>query len=152
MTTLAEVADRAQNAIGDAAAGTWTQALVEEWIVEAIRDYSAHFARRVEDTISCTADTQEYNLPADFLGMLLVEYPAGEDPPEYLQFLPRHNPNFPSSDSYYDVLFTSDVGTVSIIRLSHDNVDGSDEIDITYLAQHDLSLVSGDTITVPSHH
>jgi len=84
MTTLAQLADRAQSALSDAAAGTWSQATAEEWCNEALRDYSLHFPREIEATQATSANDRKYDLPAGFQAMLTVEYPSGNDPPDYL--------------------------------------------------------------------
>ena len=51
-TTLAELADRAQLTLNDSGAGTWPQATIEEWVVEAIRDYTQSFPRTITSTIT----------------------------------------------------------------------------------------------------
>ena len=51
-TTLAELADRAQITLNDAGAGTWPQATIEEWVVEAIRDYTQTFPRTMRKSIA----------------------------------------------------------------------------------------------------
>ena len=151
MTTLAQLADRAQNAISDAGATTWSQSIVEEWSVEAVRDYSQFFPRRVTDTIATLVDDREYDLPADFRRMLSVEYPTDQDPPEYLRRRSFMDPDFWEVDGYYDVVKHGDVAGVDELWISEKPAAG-ETITIIYHADHDLSLASGDSITVPARH
>jgi hypothetical protein len=151
MPTLSEIADRAQNVLADSAAGTWPQATVEEWIKDAIKEYSASFPRQLGDTISTTADTHSYSLPSDFLEMVLVEYPTDEDPPEYLNRLNRRDPRFWASDDFYDLEHKRDALTDGKIWIS-DDPDGTETITLTYLGHHDYSLASNDSITIPAEH
>ena len=157
MTTLANLADRAQNAISDASGTTWSQAVVEEWCVEGIRDYNQHFPRTVKTTIATSADDRDYDLPADFRAMLSVEYPAGEDPPRYLARRSRLGGAFWNRSGYYDVITREDTGEGppaggwAELFIGEKPAD-SETITIEYLADHDLSLSSGDTITIPERH
>jgi hypothetical protein len=73
--TITEVADIAQNALGDAGAATWPQATVEEWVLLAIRDYGAHFSMVTATTIPCVTGIRQYALPTDFLDAIKVQYP-----------------------------------------------------------------------------
>ena len=151
MTTLAELADRAQNAVSDSAAGTWSQSLMEEWAVEAIRDYSQYFPRRVQSTISTSADDRKYDLPAGLTHLLSVEYPTGEDPPEYLSRRPYTHPDFWQEDGYYDYFLPHDPTDQGELYIS-EKPSAGETITVHYQGIHDLSLVSADTITVPARH
>jgi hypothetical protein len=153
MTTLANVADQAQIALNDAAAGTWPQATVEAWILDGIREYSHHFSRSVQTTITTTAATHAYDLPiapAAFRGMVLVEYPTASDPPDYLQPLSRKDPRFWAADGYYDVE-PSGAAAAGSLWISA-SPDAGETITLTYLAPHSDKLASNDAITVPTEH
>jgi hypothetical protein len=155
MTTLAEITARAQNAIGDAAGATWSDAKVEEWIIEAIRDYSVHFPRTVQDTlVKSVTPTYVYSLPADFLGMVCVEFPEGEDPPRYLKRRSYLDPGFWDSDEYYDVEPTRDAAEPAKLHMSA-LPDTEEDIAITYTTYHAVLIPEDDDdtdITVPEHH
>lgn len=101
-TTITNVADQAQYALGDTGAGTWPQATVEAWVKEAIQDYGAHFRRVKKKTINCSDDTHYYALDYETRELLMVQYPYGEDPPQYLDRLTRKDPNFFDHAGYYD--------------------------------------------------
>jgi hypothetical protein len=159
-TTLAQLADICQTQLADSGAGTWPQATVEAWVLEAIRDYSVHFPRRKEYKINCNDDVHEYPLPVDFLDAILVEYPDGEDPPKYLARKHRTDPAFWLSDDHYDLYVTGDVTespTVpgesdnDLLIVSPETATGEDII-LQYLARHDDSISSGDEVTVPARH
>lgn len=151
MTTLAQLADRAQNALNDAGAGTWTQAVVEEWCRDAIRDYSHHFLRTDEDTITCTAGTHYYKLNADYRGIISVEYPAGQDPPQYLTRLSITHPDFWDSDDHYDIDDYADNTDSAVIWISASPAAG-DEILVLYTCPYTSAMASGTTIDVPPEH
>jgi hypothetical protein len=151
MATLATLADEAQILLSDSGAATWAQATIEGWINAAIRDYSQHFPREVTDTITTTADTRKYDLPANFLDMLSVEYPTGEDPPEYLSRLPFNHRDFWGSDYFYDVVKHEDTGDVAELWISKKPA-ASETVTYIYQASHDHALDPSDTVTVPSHH
>jgi hypothetical protein len=153
MATLAHIADRAQNALNDAGAATWAQATVEEWVLEAIRDYSTHFHRIRTDDISTVADQHNYDLNEDFVGVLRVEYPVGEDPPQYLKRMDHRHPDFFSHGNRYDIQpATGGSRTAGGVLWISDEPDGVDTIQVLYNADHDTSLGSSDSITVPDHH
>jgi hypothetical protein len=148
MTTLTALADRCQNAIDDAAAGTWLQATVEEWVKEAIRDYSTHFPRLVVLKYDCTAATHAYTLPADFLGVISVEYPKDEDPPQFLAHKSHLEEDFWDAEGYYDVQAQGDAVTPGTLWIS-ESPAATEDINLTYSAYHDLAPTN---ITVPGHH
>ncbi|MGD8626206.1 MAG: hypothetical protein PVJ34_16835 [Anaerolineae bacterium] len=151
MPTLEEIANRAQNVLADSAAATWSQATVQEWITDAIKEYSTTFPRQLGTTVSTSADTHNYTLPSDFLEMLLVEYPTGEDPPEYLERLNRKDPRFWHSDDFYDVEHKRDAQADGVLWISDDPA-GTETVTLTYLGHHDLTLAADDSITVPAEH
>lgn len=65
---------------------TWRNAILDGWIQDAVRDYSREFPRRLRKTLTLTTGTQAYDLPGGqaFQHVLRVEYPAGQNPPEFL--------------------------------------------------------------------
>jgi len=151
MTTLTQLADLAQNLLSDAGAATWTQAVIEEWCNAAIKDYSQHFPRITSATITTTLNTNAYDLPADFLSIINVEYPTGEDPPEYLSRLDHRHPDFWINDCFYDIITHFDTGDVAEIWVSVDP-PADETITYRYNATHEYGLASGETVTVPGHH
>jgi hypothetical protein len=149
--TLADLADRAANAIADADAGTWPAATLQEWCVEAIREYSNRFPRTCSTTIDCTTADHSYDLPDDFLNALAVEYPAGQDPPCYLKHLSRKHPAFWGTPGYYDIDPSGQANADGVLYISDSPTTGED-IGLIYLATHDLTIVDTDAVTVPDQH
>jgi hypothetical protein len=163
MTKLYQLADRAQLALGDAAEATWPQDTIEGWLQEAIRDYSQHFKRTCTASLTITAGCagdHRFPLPEDFCGMIQAEYPAGEDPPVYLQRLSRKSPRFWGSAGYYDVESAGDAdwddvedqpANPATFWIS-DEVEAGETIGFAYTANHDAGVSSLDYVTVPAEH
>ena len=153
MPTLAQLADRAQLTLNDTAAGTWPQATVEAWCIDAIRDYSQAFPRTRALTIAISGASpgHEFNLTTDTVDLIQVEYPDGEDPPVYLKRRHRTHPQFYGRAGYYDLEILHDSQEYSILYLSEEPADG-ETIAILAKCHHDVTIVSGDDITVPVQH
>lgn len=153
MTTLAQLADRAQLTLNDSLASTWPQATVESWVLDAIRDYSQTFPMTVTFTVTVSGASpgHEFDLVTGIIAISLVEYPGGEDPPVYLKRRRRTHPNFYNVEGYYDWQPTDDQTTAPVLYLSEEPSDG-ETIYVTVKIHHTTSLVSGDSITVPVHH
>lgn len=151
MTTLVQLADRAQNAISDAAAGSWSQATIEEWCNEAIRDYSLRFPRELEATQAVGALDRKYDLPARFGAMLTVEYPDGEDPPEYLTRRDHRGGGFWDYEGYYDIVNHGASAVADELWIS-EKPSAGETIRYWYQTDHDFALASGGTLTVPGRH
>jgi hypothetical protein len=155
MTTLAQVADKAQLAIADSGASTWPQATIEAWVIDAIRDFP--LKRSLVQEFTATAGVHTSLMPADYLGIVAVEYPAGQDPPQYLRPYSHFKPEFWESDGYYDVsrswgevgLGTPDQEYTLWISASP---AAGEKLKAYYLADHDLALVSADPVTVPDRY
>jgi len=157
--TITNVADLAQNALGDAGAATWAQAIVEEWVTLAIRDYGTHFSMITATTISCTTDVRGYALPSDFLSMVNVQYPysvanpyqAGTD----LQRRSRTDPDFWNEDGYYDWLHVRSAGDETPVLYISTKPTSGDLINVVYSALYYHRDDSSPLITycrVPDQH
>jgi hypothetical protein len=154
MTTLLQLADRCQLALNDSGVGTWPQATVEAWVLDAIRDYSQYFPRVRTSTTTITtpgSTPHVFDLPGDFLAVVLVEFPDGEDPPEYLQLRSRTRDGFWDYTGFYDIEPSHDAATAGKLYLSESPTAG-EAYTLTWLAPHDTDLDPGDTITVPEDH
>lgn len=151
MTTLAQLADRAQELLNDTGAATWSQSQIETWCNEAIADYSKHFPRTIGATISVSASDRQYDLPADFQEMIEVEYPTGENPPCFLRRVDRNSPSTWGIEGYYDILTNHDTDNADEIWLS-ELPAGAGTITYRYLGDHDHDLASSGTVTVPDRH
>jgi hypothetical protein len=156
MTTLTQLVDRVQLLLNDSAGSIWAQTDVEEWVIDGIRDYSIHFPREQADLITLAAGVRYYELEGDCLGVILVEYPYGEDPPEYLTRLARAHPDFWLRDTYYDIeLMNADALSKPLIWLSASPTAGQ-KAHVTYQAYHYPSVNTIPppiaAISVPAYH
>lgn len=151
MTSLADLSTRVLQAIDDAGEATWTAAMIKNWIKDAIRDYSQYFPRRLQGTITTAAGDHQYDLPDGCTELLLVEYPTGEDPPEYLHYRSRSHPDFWRSTGYYDYHRNLDGTNVDEIILS-DSPAADETITVTYLATHTIPSLDADVLTIPAYH
>jgi hypothetical protein len=151
MTTLGELAGRALAAMGDAGGATWSSSQVETWLCEGIADYSQYFPRQVAATIAAEAGVRGYALPVALTSLLLVEYPAGKEPPVYLSWRPRTRRGFWQSAGYYDWEPSGDATAAPRLYLAERPLAG-ETIAITYLAPHETALASEDEVTAPAVH
>jgi hypothetical protein len=157
--TLAALADRAQLALADSAAGTWDQATVESWILDGIRDYSQYFPRVVtSDVEEIGAGATHYlDLPTDFLEMISVEFPRGDDPPTFLERRSLYHETFWDVEGYYDIQKTGQTvetptGFTASRLVWSRSPDADEGYTLKYLAPHPTDLDSDDTITVRMDH
>lgn len=151
MTTLQQLIDRIQNQLSDSGASVWSEGKIEEWIETGIAEYSQHFPRTRVTTITDTVDVREYDLPADFLEVLSVQFPTTDDPPVYLKRRAYTHPDFWDSVGYYDIVPKREAIDPDQIFIS-ESPNGSQAIEVVYLAQHDTAYAVSDTLTIPRHH
>ena len=78
MTTRLELRARVRAELNDAG-GTplWTDALLNQWLDEAIREYGENFPREASASLTSVAGQTEYVLPSDVDRVLRVEHPQG---------------------------------------------------------------------------
>ena len=148
---MSDLIDEVQNDLNDAGAAVWSETLLLQWLNDAIRDYSLEFPRRRTGTITAVASTHKYNLPADHLETISVEYPTAEDPPAYLILKAYTDDGFWNNDDYFDVVLNHDQETDDELWIS-DSPAGGETITVEYTAYHPHNLTSGEYTTVPSEH
>jgi len=148
MTTLEEFRDEVQVSLSDSTGATWANDTVEAWIVSAIRSYSSVWPREATQTISTTADQNEYDLPANYRSMLSVEYPTGETVPAYLERLSYLDDRFWLATCFYDVVQLGDATDAPQIWISADPT-ASQTITCLYRADHAFPTAGTDVLTVP---
>lgn len=157
MATVANIADRAQNALEDAGAATWSQSLIEEWVCEAIRDYNLYFRRTASTAYIITSSSRSLSLHRFCREVMSVEYPTGEDPPTYLNRMNRYHPDFYKRDDNYDFEpvneygYTVSGGTSPYLIFSA-APDTGETVTVLYRAIHDAELEAGGLVTVPDEH
>ncbi len=126
----------------------WTDANLNQWILDAIADYSIHFPRTdLEATINCVDEQREYDLSSELTNprrVLSVEYPDGEDPPEYLTRRDTEDPRGFWGGEYYDIW-----GDPPDTLFIGEKPDDGEDIVVRYEGDHLYPTADGDTLTVP---
>jgi hypothetical protein len=149
MTTRSDLRNLCRRRLGDTASPYhWSDLQINQWINDAIAEYSIHFPRQLKTTLTCSAAVTAYDLPAGFLAPTSVEYPVGEDPPRYLYRLAITEPNFWAQLDCYDILLPEDQSDLPQILLSAEPAAG-EQITIHYLAEHPSLDDDADITTVP---
>ena len=144
MTTLVEFRLSLRNLLTDKT--QWRDALLTNWIQDAVRDYSLNFPRLVRSTIAAVTGTSAYSLSAyTMLTVRAVEYPAGESPRRLLAPRSRADPGFTGSASYdlsadFATLYLGETpATGESILVEYDSVHAvptSDAAELTIPPQH----------------
>ncbi len=153
MTTLGEF--REVSVYAEVDKSRWIEPTVNAWIRDAIRDYSIHFPMFVDTddestNITCVDDQQEYGL-SSFTGIqtvLAVEYPEGNDPPDLLE---RREQDDPRGFEGLEVYAVRGFEKPDTLRLGEEP-SSTEEIRLTYLADHTAPGTDIITLTVPDRH
>lgn len=151
MTTLTALINLVEADLSDSGNTTWSAADIEQWLRDAIADYSLHFPRKLNQAITTSAGDKTYDLTNGFQAPYSVEYPTGESPPQYLTRRPYTHPNFWSEDGYYDIIHRLDDTDQDEIWISNSPTD-SQTITVIYLGRHDQTVAVGTNISVPARH
>lgn len=131
---------------------TFSDEQINQWINDAIADYSMHFPLTKTQTISCTANIRNYDLATDFIFALKVEFPVGEDPPQYLYFREKTHPEFWQVNGYYFEEKEIGDNDLDIIYISQ-KPTAAQSIKVTYHSRHAfLDNDDTDEVTVPEEH
>jgi hypothetical protein len=159
MADLSDIADRAQNAINDAGASTWPQAIIEEWVTEAIRDYNSYFRHTVTQNVVMASTGRTVDLSQNTREVLSVEYPRDEDPPQYYPRMNRYHPDFYKNDTNFDFEPVNEWGESVLLEAGTDphlifsaDIDESETIRVVSRNIHETNLLSGTLVTVPDEH
>lgn len=150
-STRSELNDLMRRRLSDHTAPyTWSDIQINQWINDAIADYSQHFSEStIQQTINCVADQREYSL-SSYTGLTditRVEYPADEDEPDLLEFRRTTDPRGFYGGEFYDVL-----GNPPQVLIIAEEPDSGDTIEIDYIADHDYLDDDTDVCTVPDGH
>lgn len=152
---------RAQCRLTTPSTTDWPNATIDGWIADAIRFYSARFPRLWRYTQTLTTGTQQYNLPGahGFFGILSVEYPAGQDPPEYLLPADPWSPAFQADDDVYAIYAIADTTAIESVTAAAQiwfapAVTTGQSAVITYHGLHAIPTAGDDDaqITIPTAH
>ncbi|MFC1996973.1 hypothetical protein ACFLXI_05120 [Chloroflexota bacterium] len=144
---LIELREHCQRSLSDEDGNTYTDSLVDGWIREAIEEYSQHFGK-VEDVAvtGIAAGTYAYTISDRLGGILRIEYPEDEDPPQYLTRRPYASDDFWLHGDSYDYVQT-DGEAAGILYLSDPTQDTTATIQVN--RSYDEAAT---TIEVPAMH
>ena len=77
MTTRAEIRQRIRDELNDNASATlWSDALLNQWIVEGLRELGRRLGLEKTTSLTSVASQEAYGLPTDALEVMRVEHPA----------------------------------------------------------------------------
>jgi hypothetical protein len=157
MTTRGEINTLIRRRLQDQTApNTFTDEQINQWINDAIEEYSRYFPRIKTQEIGIELDpgeaaSRKHDLNYDFRGVISVEYPNGEDPPIYLERRDYRHPDFWLVDGYYDVVQRGDAGNADELWISQTPAD-KETIAVEYLGDHDMLDSDTGTTSVPDTH
>lgn len=152
-TTLQNLIDDCEADLGDVANATFAAEDIEQWCRDAIADYSQHFPVRDSLTITCSVADKTYALSDDqIIRVVSVEFPKGEDPPEYLHRRPYTHPDFWSEEGYYDVILRDNVNDKHELWISNSPTSITQQIEVEYEAYHDNTASVATSLSVPPAH
>jgi hypothetical protein len=153
--TQATLNQMCRNLLGDTDAldYTFTNDQINEWINLAIIDLSLHFPRIIQYDISTVAGGHRYDLPSSITGAISVEYPQGEDPPEFLFRRSYTHPWFYLEDGFYDILIRQDQdSTYPPELIISSSPEDNQTVRIEYKGAHNLLSDPGDECTLLDRH
>jgi hypothetical protein len=153
MGTLASLEQSSLALLGDETAAYFSYIQIDDWINAAIADLNNHFPKRTTYDMSTVAGQHEYDLPNNTIAILSVEYPADEDPPEYLLRKAYTDPEFWLSDDYYDYLPSNAATTSYEPRLIiSDDPPAGEVMRLELHAEHNPLSDPGDETTILARH
>ena len=152
MTSRLDLRNLCRRRLGDLTAPThWSDLQINQWINDAVADYSIYFPRKRAVSLEMEAGLHVYLLPEDFRAVLSAAYPGSQDAPQYLQRLSYQETDFWELPARYDILRWDDGSKSSELWLSESPADG-ETLELEILADHASLDDDGDLCTVPDRH
>jgi hypothetical protein len=152
MTTLQHLIDACETDLADAGNATFSAADIELWCRDAIGDYAQHFRIRKSASVAMAAGDHDYTLNVDdFLDVLTVEYPTGQDPPRYLKRRYFLRDDFYRSGGFYDIDPNRDETSGPTLYLS-DSPAAGQSARILYSARLEPPALTTGVVPVPEEH
>ncbi len=150
--TLQQLIDQLQNILSVSDPDqTWPEGKITEWVLQGIREYSARFPRRLSVLITPTVEGEGYariyDLPLDFIDVLAVEWPEGQDPPAWLEW--KHEAEAGFGMGHYDIRRSRDATVPAQLVLGARPTNATEKMRVHYLGLHDLTLAPQDMLSVP---
>lgn len=149
MATREEARNLIRRRLGDLNAPlSFSDLQINQWLNDAIADYSVHFPRQLAADLAATTGQHEYSLASlvNPQALLRVEYPTGDDPPTYLIRSDEATPRFYGGD-YYDIQ-----GERPQALIVGPDATTGETIRVDYLADHAYANEDEDVLTVPDSH
>jgi len=144
---LIELRETCQRTLNDSAGSTFTNALVDAWLTEAIQEYSQHFGKvATYQVTSIASGTYAYTITDRIGKVLLVEYPEDEDPPQYATQRNYDSDEFWLNGDSYDFI-QSKGEAAGILYLSDPTQDTT--ATLTFLRSFDETA---GTVEIPAKH
>jgi hypothetical protein len=152
MPTQSDLRNLCRRRLGDTSSPyTFSDLQINQWINDAIADYSVHFPRTLDKTIDCSDGVHSYDLPTNFIAVTRVEYPTGEEPPDYLVRRAHTQANYWQQTGHYDIIHRHDQSDASELWIS-ESPSAGENIAIQYLGVHAYLDDGTDTCTIPDRH
>lgn len=148
--TAQDLIDAIQVSLDDAAETAFDEDELLVWLNEAVREYSQHFPRAAEVTITAEEGETRYSLPLDATAIIGVTYPAGAEPPDWLERRSRRSAGFAGALAY-DVEWTRDLTAAPALLLGFAPAAGA-SLAVRIVRPHDSALSAADHVTVPAEH
>lgn len=167
MATLAGVRAMCRRVLASTSA--WPDAMVNGFIADAVRFYSAEFPRALRHTLELETGTQAYALPggSGFAGVLGVEYPAGQTPRRFLARAGLGSPRFAAGGPVYALQGAAEAGAAEAGAAEAEEgeedaaagqivfaeaVATGEQALIEYLGPHAAPAADEDELTLPEAH
>lgn len=131
-----------------------SDALLNEYIAEAIRDYSRQLPEELQATITVVADQTDYTLPTRWLQVLRVEQPkdtlripvtGGRSPADTGGLVDYQNRVASSGRSAYRIF-----GNELILDPAPTSIGADEDIRLEYTRYYAEPALDGDTLATPS--
>jgi hypothetical protein len=152
MTTRAELNNLVRRRLNDQTApSVFTDEQINQWINDAIEEYSRYFPARRNETVGVKAGERIYELPQDYRGIISVEYPTGQDPPAYLDRRDYRHPEFWLKNGYYDIVHRTDAANADEIWIT-EVPTGTGAITLEFMGDHVMLDEDTDVTDIPDLH
>lgn len=137
MSTRAQLRQSIRDELNDnSSVKLWSDAQLNQYIVEAVRAYSRELPKETTTTISVVADQEAYSLPSDFDRAIRVEQPDDR--------LREHDPTERSAWSYR--IFASQI----ILDPKPTSAGSTQNVTLSYLARYAEPAADADVIATPA--
>ncbi len=141
MITLAELLQECHQLLGDEnvlPGIAFSTLQVQSWINEGIMDLSPYFPMQVKVNLGVQAGKQVYILPANYMSVVSVEFPAGMTPRRYLMRRSIVDRRFWVEGGYYDVVNrnASSGGSFGSELVVSEKAKGDEGLVVEILSEH----------------